>query len=65
VEPGRPVEGLLVNYLHFYGGFDRVSDQPPLVSPRGTLHPAYAGHRPYQDAQGFRVGPESRRIRDA
>ena len=59
------VEGLLVNYLHFYGGFDRVATnrrwyrrEVRCIRLGGDIHP-------YQGAQGFRVGPPSacRKIR--
>ncbi|MGI9039545.1 MAG: hypothetical protein ACR2HK_00270 [Gemmatimonadales bacterium] len=59
------VEGLLVKYLHFYGGTDTVA-----VNRRWyrrevravRLDPAL-DIRPYQGAQGFRVGSKSRKIR--
>jgi hypothetical protein len=59
------VEGLLVRYLHFYGDMDTIA-----VNRRWyrrevravRLDPALV-IRPYQGAQGFRVGPENRKIR--
>jgi hypothetical protein len=59
------VEGLLVRYLHFYGDMDTVA-----VNRRWyrrevravRLDPAL-DIRPYQGAQGFRVGPDHRKIR--
>jgi hypothetical protein len=59
------VEGLLVRYLHFYGDMDTIA-----VNRRWyrrevravRLDPAL-DIRPYQGAQGFRVGPEHRKIR--
>lgn len=59
------VEGLLVRYLHFYGDMDTIA-----VNRRWyrrevravRLDPALE-IRPYQGAQGFRVGPEHRKIR--
>jgi hypothetical protein len=59
------VEGLLVRYLHFYGDMDTIA-----VNRRWyrrevravRLDPAL-DIRPYQGAQGFRVGPELRKIR--
>lgn len=59
------VEGLLVRYLHFYGDMDTVA-----VNRRWyrrevravRLDPAL-DIRPYQGAQGFRVGPMLRKIR--
>jgi hypothetical protein len=61
----RRVEGLLVRYLHFYGDMDTIA-----VNRRWyrrevravRLDPAL-DIRPYQGAQGFRVGPENRKIR--
>jgi hypothetical protein len=61
----RRVEGLLVHYLHFYGDMDTIA-----VNRRWyrrevravRLDPALA-ILPYQGAQGFRVGPEHRKIR--
>ena len=55
------VEGLLVRYLHFYGDMDTIA-----VNRRWyrrevravRLDPAL-DIRPYQGAQGFRVGPET------
>jgi hypothetical protein len=59
------VEGLLVKYFHFYGDMETVA-----VNRRWyrrevravRLDPAL-DIRPYQGAQGFRVGPAYRRIR--
>jgi hypothetical protein len=60
----RRVEGLLVKYLHFYGDLSTIA-----VNRRWyrrevravRLDPAL-DIRPYQGAQGFRVGPEYRKI---
>jgi hypothetical protein len=59
------VEGLLVEYLHFYGDMDTIAKnrrwyRREVRSVR--LDPAL-DIRPYQGAQGFRVGPDNRRIR--
>jgi hypothetical protein len=59
------VEGLLVRYLHFYGGFDTVATHRRWYRREVRavrLDPAL-DIRPYQGAQGFRVGPDHRRIR--
>lgn len=61
----RRIEGLLVRYLHFYGDMDTIA-----VNRRWyrrevravRLSPAL-DVRPYEGAQGFRVGPWQRRIR--
>jgi len=57
------VEGLLVDYLHFYGGFDQIATNRRWY--RREVRCLRLGHdiRPYQGAQGFRVGPEFRKIR--
>jgi hypothetical protein len=63
---GNPaVEGVLVEYRHFYGGFDTVARNRKWYRREVRavrLDPALAVHS-YRDAQGFRVGAESRRIR--
>jgi hypothetical protein len=59
------IEGLLVHYVHFYGDMDTIA-----VNRRWyrrevravRLTPA-ADVRSFRDAQGFRVGPELRKIR--
>ena len=59
------VEGLLVRYLHFYGGFDTVATHRRWYRREVRavrLDPAL-DIRPYQGAQGFRVGAEHRKIR--
>jgi hypothetical protein len=59
------VEGLLVRYLHFYGGFDTIATHRRWYRREVRavrLDPAL-DIRPYQGAQGFRVGPDHRRIR--
>jgi hypothetical protein len=57
------VEGLLVRYLHFYGGFDMVATNRRWYRREVRCIRLGKDIRPYQGAQGFRVGPESRRIR--
>jgi len=59
------VEGLLVRYFHFYGGFDTIATHRRWYRREVRavrLNPAL-DIRPYQGAQGFRVGPEHRKIR--
>lgn len=59
------VEGLLVRYRHFYGDFDTVATHRRWYRREVRavrLDPAL-DIRPYQGAQGFRVGPEHRKIR--
>jgi hypothetical protein len=62
-EGDRRVEGLLVDYVHFYGDFDTVATdrhwyrrEVRVVRLGGEVHS-------YWDAQGFRVGAGERRPR--
>jgi hypothetical protein len=59
------IEGLLVRYIHFYGGFDTVATHRRWYrrEVRAVRLARELDIRPYQGAQGFRVGPEHRKIR--
>ena len=57
------VEGLLVKYLHFYGGFDHVATSRRWYRREVRCVRLGRDIRPYQGAQGFRVGPDYRKIR--
>ena len=59
------VEGLLVHYTHFYGGFDTIATHRRWYrrEVRAVRLAPEFDIRPYQGAQGFRVGPEHRKIR--
>jgi hypothetical protein len=59
------VEGLLVRYLHFYGGFDAVATHRRWYrrEVRAVRLDPELDIRPYQGAQGFRVGAGQRKIR--
>ena len=57
------VEGLLVKYLHFYGGFDQIATSRRWYRREVRCIRLGKDIRPYQGAQGFRVGPEYRKIR--
>jgi hypothetical protein len=59
------VEGLLVRYIHFYGGFDTIATHRRWYrrEVRAVRLAPELDIRPYQGAQGFRVGPENRKIR--
>lgn len=59
------VEGLLVDYLHFYGGFETVATHRRWYrrEVRAVRLSPGLDVRSYQGAQGFRVGPEHRKIR--
>jgi len=56
------VEGLLVKYLHFYGGFDTVATNRRWYRREVRCVRLGRDIRPYQGAQGFRVGPDYRKI---
>ena len=59
------IEGLLVRYLHFYGGFDTVATHRRWYrrEVRAVRLSPELDIRPYQGAQGFRVGPDHRKIK--
>ncbi len=57
------VEGLLVKYLHFYGGFNRIATSRRWYRREVRCVRLGRDIRPYQGAQGFRVGPNYRKIR--
>jgi hypothetical protein len=61
----RRIEGLLVRYVHFYGGFDTVATHRRWYrrEVRVVRLAPELDIRPYQGAQGFRVGPSDRKIR--
>src|SRR2546425_6800843 len=57
------VEGLLVDYLHFYGDFDTLATDRHWYRREVRCVRLGQDVRSYQDAQGFRVGPAERRVR--
>jgi glycosyltransferase involved in cell wall biosynthesis len=59
------VEGLLVRYLHFYGDLDTIALNRRWYrrEVRAVRLDPGLDIRPYQGAQGFRVGPDHRKIR--
>jgi len=59
------VEGLLVRYLHFYGGFDIIATNRRWYRREVRCIRLGEGRDigPFEGAQGFRVGPGHRRIR--
>jgi len=57
------VEGLLVQYLHFYGGFDILATSRRWYRREVRCLRLGPDIRPYQGAQGFRVGDRYRKIR--
>ena len=58
----RRVEGVLVKYLHFYGGFDHIATSRRWYRREVRCIRLGKDIRPYQGAQGFRVGPDYRKI---
>ncbi len=60
-DPG--VEGLLVDYVHFYGDFDTIATNRHWYRREVRCVRLGADIRSYQDAQGFRVGADLRRVR--
>src|SRR5205809_451002 len=61
---GEPrVEGLLVDYRHFYGDFDTVATNRHWYRREVRCVRLDRDIHSYQDAQGFRVGPGLRRVR--
>src|SRR5574341_2412064 len=57
------VEALLVKYRHFYGGFETIATSRRWYRREVRCVRLGRDIRPYQGAQGFRVGPEYRKIR--
>src|SRR5438445_6964137 len=57
------VEGLLVDYHHFYGDFDTIATDRHWYRREVRAIRLDRGIRSYRDAQGFRVGREERRLR--
>jgi len=60
-DPG--VEGLLVEYVHFYGDFDTVATDRHWYRREVRVVRLGRDVRSYWDAQGFRVGAGARRTR--
>ncbi|OLE60854.1 MAG: hypothetical protein AUG74_15690 [Bacteroidetes bacterium 13_1_20CM_4_60_6] len=57
------VEGLLVEYRHFYGDFGTLATNRHWYRREVRVVRLGRDIRSYQDAQGFRVGDELRRVR--
>jgi len=57
------LEGLLVDYLHFYGDVDTVVTNRHWYRREVRVVRLGRGLRSFGDAQGFRVGPARRRVR--
>lgn len=54
------VEGLLFDYLHFYGSFDFIADSRNWYRKEIRIIKPVQGVRSYKDAQGFRI--ENRKL---
>jgi hypothetical protein len=65
VDADPRVEGVLVDYRHFYGGFDTVAVNRSWYRCECRAVRLAGGREihSFRDAQGFRVGPDNRRIR--
>lgn len=60
----RPgVEGLLFDYLHFFGDYSTVATSRNFYRREVRVVRSHSGVRSYRDAQGFRVGTRLRKIR--
>jgi hypothetical protein len=62
-DPDSDVEGLLVDFLHFYGSSDWIGGGRAWYRREVRAIRLGADVRSHADAQGFRVGPEGRKIR--
>jgi hypothetical protein len=59
----KRVEGLLFNYLHFYGTYDYVGDSRKWYHKEVRIIRNDKGLQAYRDAQGFRRGSEKIRVK--
>ncbi len=57
------VEGLLFNYLHFYGTYDYVGDSRKWYTKEVRIIKNNKSIQSYRDAQGFRVGERKIRVK--
>ena len=62
-DPDPRVEGLLVDYRHFYGDFDTVATDRHWYRREVRVVRLGREIHSFQDAQGFRVGRSERRVR--
>ncbi len=63
VDDDRTVEAVLVDYLHFYGAFDRIAVNRHWYRREVRALRLDADLRSFRDAQGFRAGDAARRPR--
>ncbi|MFY0643296.1 MAG: glycosyltransferase family 2 protein [Bacteroidia bacterium] len=57
------VEGLLFNYLHFYGSYDYIGDSRTWYRKEVRIIKNLKGIRSYRDAQGFRLDNRKLRVK--
>ena len=62
-EDDERVEGLLFNYLHFYGSFDYVANSPFWYRREVRIVRPDKAIRSYRDAQGFRKNGQKLRVK--
>ena len=61
----KNVQGLLFNYLHFYGSYDYVGDSRKWYDKEVRVIKNDQQIQAYKDAQGFRIGHEKLRVKKA
>lgn len=59
----RQVEGLLFNYLHFYGSYDYIGDSRKWYRKEIRIIRNNSGITSYRDAQGFRKDGEKLKVK--
>jgi hypothetical protein len=59
----KQVEGLLFNYLHFYGNYEYIADSRKWYHKEVRIIRNDTGIRSYRDAQGFRRGSKKIRVK--
>lgn len=59
------VEGLLFNYLHFYGSYDYIGDSRTWYKREIRIVKYNKNVRSFHDAQGFRLGNRIMRVKNA
>ncbi len=62
-EEDKRVEGLLFNYLHFYGTYDYIGDSRKWYNREVRIIRNNKIVSSYKDAQGFRIGSEKLKVK--
>jgi hypothetical protein len=57
------VEGLLLNYKHFYGSYDYLADSRHWYRKEIRIIKRSVGARSYKDAQGFRINNRKLKVK--